>query len=214
MTQWATAVRLAMADLLAERLLALCTTLALAAVLAPLVILAGLRAGVVQGLREVLLEDPRVREVATAANRSFDAGLLARLAAQDLEFELLTLVEGAGAMDGVRHAAPEGEESGSWSLEYEGAGLRVYVHLTLVEGRHRLDGWVVPAQALTVELRTEGHDEPVVTTADELGRFAVSPVRARIHLGWAPWTSVDDGIAALRAPVGDGDTPPGRDSSR
>ena len=82
MTQWATAVRLAMADLLAERLLALCTTLALAAVLAPLVILAGLRAGVVQGLREVLLEDPRVREVATAANRSFDAGLLARLAAR------------------------------------------------------------------------------------------------------------------------------------
>jgi UDP-glucose 4-epimerase len=30
--------------------------------------------------------------------------------------------------------------------------------------------------------------------ADELGRFAVSPVRARIHLG----TSVEDGIAALR----------------
>ena len=80
MTQWATAIRLAMADLLAERLLALCTTLGLAAVLAPLVILAGLRAGVVQGLREVLLEDPRVREVATAANRSFDAALLARLA--------------------------------------------------------------------------------------------------------------------------------------
>ena len=33
--------------------------------------------------------------------------------------------------------------------------------------------------------------------ADELGRFAVSPVRARIHLGWAPWTSVEDGVAAL-----------------
>jgi len=82
MTQWGTAVRLAMADLLAERLLAACTVLALAAVLAPLVILAGLRAGVVQGLRELLLEDPRAREVATAANRSFDAALLARLAAR------------------------------------------------------------------------------------------------------------------------------------
>ncbi len=82
MTQWGTAVRLAMADLLAERLLAACTVLALAAVLAPLVILAGLRAGVVQGLRELLLEDPRVREVTTAANRSFDAALLARLAAR------------------------------------------------------------------------------------------------------------------------------------
>jgi len=82
MRQWGTAVRLAMADLLAERLLAACTILALAAVLAPLVILAGLRAGVVQGLRELVLEDPRAREVATAANRSFDAALLARLAAR------------------------------------------------------------------------------------------------------------------------------------
>jgi len=81
-TQWGTTVRLAMADLLAERLLAACTILALAAVLAPLVVLAGLRAGVVQGLREMLLEDPRVREVSTAANRSFDAALLARLAAR------------------------------------------------------------------------------------------------------------------------------------
>jgi len=76
MRQWGTAVRLAMADLLAERLLASCTILALAAVLGPLVVLAGLRAGVVQGLREVLLEDPRVREVTTASNRSFDAALL------------------------------------------------------------------------------------------------------------------------------------------
>ena len=82
MTGWGIAVRLAMADLLAERLLALCTVLALAAVLAPLLILAGLRAGVVQGLRELLLEDPRAREVTTAANRSFGADLLARLAAR------------------------------------------------------------------------------------------------------------------------------------
>ena len=76
------AARLAGADLLAERMLAACSVLALAAVLAPLLILAGLREGVVQGLREVLLQDPRIREVTTAANRSFDAGLLRRLAAR------------------------------------------------------------------------------------------------------------------------------------
>jgi NDP-sugar pyrophosphorylase family protein/nucleoside-diphosphate-sugar epimerase len=35
--------------------------------------------------------------------------------------------------------------------------------------------------------------------ADELARFAVSPVRARIHLGWAPWTSLVEGLAVLRA---------------
>ncbi|MGI9051587.1 MAG: NAD-dependent epimerase/dehydratase family protein [Ilumatobacteraceae bacterium] len=32
---------------------------------------------------------------------------------------------------------------------------------------------------------------------DELMRFAVSPVRARIHLAWAPWTSLEDGLSAL-----------------
>jgi UDP-glucose 4-epimerase len=32
----------------------------------------------------------------------------------------------------------------------------------------------------------------------EVGRFAVSPVRARIHLGWESWTPLADGIGALR----------------
>jgi UDP-glucose 4-epimerase len=32
---------------------------------------------------------------------------------------------------------------------------------------------------------------------DELVRFAVSPVRARIHLGWSPWTDLPEGIASL-----------------
>ncbi|MGA9275760.1 NAD-dependent epimerase/dehydratase family protein [Ilumatobacter sp.] len=33
---------------------------------------------------------------------------------------------------------------------------------------------------------------------DDLPRFAVSPVRARIHLGWSPWTSLGDGLARSR----------------
>jgi UDP-glucose 4-epimerase len=32
---------------------------------------------------------------------------------------------------------------------------------------------------------------------DDLARFAVSPVRARIHLAWSPWTELDDGVARL-----------------
>ena len=32
---------------------------------------------------------------------------------------------------------------------------------------------------------------------DELVRFAVSPVRARIHLAWSPWTDLADGLAQL-----------------
>ena len=33
---------------------------------------------------------------------------------------------------------------------------------------------------------------------DELARFAVSPVRARIHLAWSPWTTLAEGLDALR----------------
>ena len=33
---------------------------------------------------------------------------------------------------------------------------------------------------------------------DELQRFAVSPVRARIHLSWSAWTSLADGTSQLR----------------
>jgi UDP-glucose 4-epimerase len=35
---------------------------------------------------------------------------------------------------------------------------------------------------------------------DEPGRFALSPVRARIHLGWEPFTALADGIERLRDP--------------
>jgi UDP-glucose 4-epimerase len=42
--------------------------------------------------------------------------------------------------------------------------------------------------------------EPLTGAArpDGLVRFAVSPVRARIHLAWAPWTTIDEGLPRLR----------------
>lgn len=104
-------------------------------------------------------------------------GVLARLAAEDLELELLTLVASAHedeALAGVRHLSdgPDArEETGAWSLEYDGPDFHVYVRLTRIEDRHRLDGWVVPARPVTVELRTEGRDLSVSALADEHGRF-------------------------------------------
>jgi UDP-glucose 4-epimerase len=38
----------------------------------------------------------------------------------------------------------------------------------------------------------------VAPSEDDLGRFAVSPVRARIHLAWSPWTDLAAGLAQLR----------------
>jgi UDP-glucose 4-epimerase len=40
--------------------------------------------------------------------------------------------------------------------------------------------------------------EFVPAFAGSVARFAASPVRARIHLSWAPWTSLADGVAATR----------------
>jgi len=34
--------------------------------------------------------------------------------------------------------------------------------------------------------------------SDEIARFAVSPVRARIHLAWSPWTDLETGLNRLR----------------
>ena len=111
-------------------------------------------------------------------------GVLAAIAAEDLEFELLTLVETNGALAGVRHAAPEErDDTGAWMLEYEGPDVRVYVRLTRIEDRTRLDGWVVPVKPLTVQLRADGNDAVQQSDIDEFGRFefpSVEPGLSRL----------------------------------
>lgn len=74
-------LRLALADLWHERVLFLCSALGCAAVLAPLIVLFGLRQGVVAGLRGELLEDPRAREIVSIVNRTLEPAVFARLAA-------------------------------------------------------------------------------------------------------------------------------------
>jgi putative ABC transport system permease protein len=74
-------LRLALSDLWHERVLFLCSVLGCAAVLAPLVVLFGLREGVVAGLRAELLEDPRAREVVSVVNRTLEPAVFERLAA-------------------------------------------------------------------------------------------------------------------------------------
>ncbi|MBW6397092.1 hypothetical protein KPL78_04490 [Roseomonas sp. HJA6] len=73
--------RLALADIWHEKVLFFCSALGCAAVLAPLIVLFGLRQGVVAGLRAELLEDPRAREVVSVVNRTLEPALFARLGA-------------------------------------------------------------------------------------------------------------------------------------
>jgi hypothetical protein len=128
-------------------------------------------------------------------------GVLAAIAAEDLEFELLTLVETNGALAGVRHAAPEErDDAGAWMLEYEGPDVRIYVRLTKIEDRTRLDGWVVPVRPLTVQLSADGSDEPMVSTVDEFGRFEFASAQP----GLSRLTFIDDATDGAKPRV----TPP------
>jgi len=54
--------------------------------------------------------------------------------------------------------------------------------------------------ALWASVAGAGAPEPeyVAAPATEISRFAVSPVRARIHLSWSPWTTLDEGLARTR----------------
>jgi putative ABC transport system permease protein len=73
MTRIGLTLSLALADLRHERGLALTAAIACAAVLAPLIVLFGLKAGVVAGLRAELIQNPRAREILNTQNRGFDA---------------------------------------------------------------------------------------------------------------------------------------------
>ncbi len=70
-----------------------------------------------------------------------------------------------------------------------GTGLVVNVGTGVQTGITKLHGLVcgTPLDAT----------EHVPARSDEVGRFALSPVRARIHLAWAPWTSIAEGVASL-----------------
>jgi hypothetical protein len=131
-------------------------------------------------------------------------GVLARIAAEDLEFDLLVLVESEDALAGVR-SAPEtsdeaADDTGSWSLEYAGSDFNVYLRLSRIEDRTRLDGWVVPARPLTVRVLAEDRSVVQETPVDEFGRFEFAATPS----GLARLTFIDETPAADRPRI----TPP------
>ncbi len=60
-------------------------------------------------------------------------------------------------------------------------------------------GQQTPVRDVWSQLAGPGASKPtaIPTAPDDLIRFAVSPVRARIHLQWSPWTAPADGLAQL-----------------
>lgn len=101
-------------------------------------------------------------------------GVLSRLAAEELDFDLMTLVE-EDDLAGVRSvvaAAPTRDEVGTWSLEYSCPAFRVHLRITRTDGIARVDGWMVPAHRMTVRISTERPYRVLQQTqTDERGRF-------------------------------------------
>ena len=88
--------RLAVADLIHEWILNLCMILALAAVLAPLLLLLGLKHGTISTLRDRLVEDPVNREIKPAQTRNYKEHLFTELnQREDVGFLIPTIMRGA-----------------------------------------------------------------------------------------------------------------------
>ena len=77
---FALVVRLALADFRHEGRLSLCAVIGMAAVLAPLLVLYGLKFGIVSGMTAQLASDPHARELRPLGQGSFDEPWLAQLA--------------------------------------------------------------------------------------------------------------------------------------
>ncbi|QNT77984.1 ABC transporter permease [Entomobacter blattae] len=80
-------IQLALRDLWSDKVLTLCSILAIMAVIAPMIIVAGLRSGIIHSIRHALLENPHSLEIVSISNGSYTQEQLAQLAAlQDVRF--------------------------------------------------------------------------------------------------------------------------------
>lgn len=80
--QSALLLKLAFRDFVHERIMSACFVLALSAVLLPLLVLFGLKFGIVTNLLSPLKEDPRYRQILPAGSGQFDAGWFEAMAAR------------------------------------------------------------------------------------------------------------------------------------
>jgi putative ABC transport system permease protein len=148
-------LQLALADLGHEWVLTLCMVLALAAVIAPLMLLMGLKHGTIATLRDRLVQDPRFREIKPAQTRAYADGWLEALKARPEVAFLIPTVLPASSILSVDD--PRGGRSKLWDLVPTEAGDPLLLE----------NGGVIP-----------GPDECVLTgvAAEELGVSVGEPI--------------------------------------
>lgn len=101
-------LRLARADLAHEWVLSLCLVLAVAAVLAPLMLLFGLKFGAIETMRSRLVQDPRNREVRPMTSQAFPRQWLQELAGRaDVAFVVPGIRQIAATLEASLGAGPK-----------------------------------------------------------------------------------------------------------
>ena len=111
---------LALADLRHEWVLTLCMVLALAAVIAPLMLLMGLKEGTISTLRDRLVQDPRFREIKPAQTQEYPEDWFQRMGGRaDLEFLIPTVLPASSI---ISVEDPGGGPSQLWDLVPTGPG--------------------------------------------------------------------------------------------
>ena len=146
---------------------------------------------------ELLAAIRELYEIADPPPADLADGVLAALAAADLEFEyeLLTLVEATGVPNGVRSTETE---NGPWTLEYSSDTCHLLVRVSTVDGTRRIDGWVVPAVPMTVSLAPVAGSAVAAqeTRVDAHGRFEfTAPGSGQARLSFVPEAGGDDPAA-------------------
>jgi hypothetical protein len=91
----------------------------------------------------------------------------AAMAASDLDLELMTLVEHSTELVGARGST-------SYTLRFVHGDTDLLLRIAVDNGRSRVDGWIVPAEPMTI--RALPGEEPTTHEAvvSDSGRFALT----------------------------------------
>lgn len=135
--------------------------------------------------------DPLLDELAAAWTRDDPVpdGLVARMqaaaraeveiAATDLEYELMLLVERSTELAGARSA------STAYTLRFNADGLDLMVRVAAGASGVRLDGWVIPPAPCSVRAtRTDDAERTWSAEVDERGRFVFADLEPGLHRLW------------------------------
>jgi hypothetical protein len=140
------------------------------------------------GDEALMLEIRRLWELLDPPPGDLADGVLATLAAIDLEFEfeLLTLVGSHDSLAGTRSLTSQTAEVGQWSLEFAGPDFRVLLRVGTANDRRRIDGWVLPRLPMRIQVASASARHPAYAGVelDPHGRFEITDVSPGLSRLW------------------------------